>query len=254
MEREEMNRIKLIVTDLDDTLLRRDKTISDYTIDVFKQAKKHGLLVAFATARSLDDSRDYRVVLNPDGDIVTGGCLIFVGSQLLSSNYLPEQQGACLLTELCSHPLVKSVSARSLNTRYSNIPIEGRICIDFSSPLPDKLLHCSFRTDDGTIVTSIAKRYPEFLFLHVSGSDLYDINPQGATKLNGVKTLLNYYSIDLSEVVAFGDDYNDIEMLRECGIGVAMRNSIDECKAVANYICGDCDEDGVAKWIEENIL
>ena len=249
-----MNGIRLIVTDLDDTILRRDKTVSYYTIDVFKRAKKQGLLVAFATARFLDDSRDYRIILSPDGDIVTGGCLVFACNQLLRCNYLPEQQGVRLLAELCAHPLVKSVSARSQNARYSNIPIEGRICIDFSPPLPDKLLHCSFRTDDGTIVTSIAARYPEFLFLHVSGSDLYDINPKDATKLKGVKTLLDYYSINLSEVAAFGDDYNDIEMLRECGVGVAMRNSIDECKEVANYICGDCDEDGVANWIEENIL
>jgi hydroxymethylpyrimidine pyrophosphatase-like HAD family hydrolase len=55
-------------------------------------------------------------------------------------------------------------------------------------------------------------------------------------------------------VVAFGDDYNDVEMLSECGIGVAMGNAIDECKAVADHICGDCDDDGMAKWLEKNLL
>jgi hydroxymethylpyrimidine pyrophosphatase-like HAD family hydrolase len=52
----------------------------------------------------------------------------------------------------------------------------------------------------------------------------------------------------------FGDDWNDIELLRECGVGGAVANAIDVCKAAADRICGDCDDDGVARWIEENIL
>ena len=250
----EVKEIKLIVTDLDDTLLRRDKTFSDYTVDVFKRVRERGVLIAFATARSLGDSQEYRIILNPDGDIVTGGCLVYADEHLLRSYFMPEPQVTALLAELCSNPLVKSVSARSLNTRYSNIPMEGRICVDFRSPLPEKLLHCSYRSDDRALLSSIVSRYPELLFLHVSGSDLYDINPKEATKLNGVKTITEYFCIKLSEVVAFGDDYNDVEMLSECGIGVAMGNAIDECKAVADHICGDCDDDGMAKWLEKNLL
>jgi len=58
----------------------------------------------------------------------------------------------------------------------------------------------------------------------------------------------------MSEVIAFGDDNNDIEMLRECGTGVAVANAIDECKSSADHICGSCDDDGLAKWLEENVL
>lgn len=57
-------------------------------------------------------------------------------------------------------------------------------------------------------------------------------------------------SCDLSEVAAFGDDINDVEMLRECGFGVGMRNAIEECKNVADFLCDDCDEDGVAQMIK----
>jgi hydroxymethylpyrimidine pyrophosphatase-like HAD family hydrolase len=101
---------------------------------------------------------------------------------------------------------------------------------------------------------SIAARYPEFSFLHISGSDLYDINPKDATKFNGVKTISEHFNILLSEITAFGDDYNDVVMLRECGVGVAMSNAIDECKAVADCVCDTNDNDGVAKWLEERIL
>ena len=46
----------------------------------------------------------------------------------------------------------------------------------------------------------------------------------------------------------------DFEMLCGCGIGVAVAKAIDEAKAVADFICDDCDDDGVAKWLEENVL
>ena len=248
------NNIKLIVTDLDNTLLRSDKTISAYTVEVFRRARERGILFAFATARSYKNSQEYRIALKPNGDIVTGGCLVYANGKLLCTYYLPEPQGTNLLAELCEYSLIKRVSARSIDAAYANKPIAGRIFVDFKSPLSDKLIHCSCNTDDGEFMKSIAARYPEFSFLHISGSDLYDINPKDATKFNGVKKLSEHFNIHLSEVIAFGDDFNDIETLRECGAGVAMSNAIDECKAAANYICGGCDDDGVAKWIEEKIL
>jgi hydroxymethylpyrimidine pyrophosphatase-like HAD family hydrolase len=54
--------------------------------------------------------------------------------------------------------------------------------------------------------------------------------------------------------MAFGDDYNDIEMLQRCGTGIAMENGIDEIKKISDYICGSNNKDGVARWIEKNIL
>ena len=55
-------------------------------------------------------------------------------------------------------------------------------------------------------------------------------------------------------VAAFGDDINDLEMVRNCGIGVAVGNAIETVKAAAKYICDINNNDGVAKWLEEYIL
>ena len=60
--------------------------------------------------------------------------------------------------------------------------------------------------------------------------------------------------IAVENIAAFGDDTNDIGMLRAAGIGVAMQNAISEVKAAADEICGECDEDGVAVWLEANAL
>ena len=190
-----MKKIRLIVTDLDNTLLRRDKTISDYTIDVFKRAHTCGIQYAFATGRSYESSQEFRDIMHPEGDIVTGGCLVFASGQLLQSFFLPEPESAVLLAELCRYSSIKRVSARSLNTAYSNLREENRIRIDFTQPLPEKFIHCSCNTDDNLLMKSIAVRYPMFSILHMSESDLYDINPKDATKLNGIKTLSEHFKI-----------------------------------------------------------
>ena len=58
----------------------------------------------------------------------------------------------------------------------------------------------------------------------------------------------------MERVAAFGDDYNDIDMLRACGVGVAVDNALPEVKAAADLLCADCDADGVAHWLETNVL
>ena len=75
-----------------------------------------------------------------------------------------------------------------------------------------------------------------------------------ATKLNGIRLLAERYGIGLSETAAFGDDYNDIDMLSACGKGVAVENALPEVKAAANEVCGSSEEDGVARWIWDNVL
>ena len=59
---------------------------------------------------------------------------------------------------------------------------------------------------------------------------------------------------ETDSIIAFGDDYADIGMLELCGIGVGMGNAIDEVKERADIIIGSNDEDGIADFIENEIL
>lgn len=61
-------------------------------------------------------------------------------------------------------------------------------------------------------------------------------------------------SITVDDIIAFGDDYVDIGMLKLCGVGVAMGNAIDEVKTVADVIIGGNDEDGIAEYLEDMFL
>ena len=62
-----------------------------------------------------------------------------------------------------------------------------------------------------------------------------------------------HLGLDLSEVVAFGDDYNDLEMLQEAGCGVAMANAVGEISASADQHTLSNEDDGVAWWLEKHL-
>ena len=62
------------------------------------------------------------------------------------------------------------------------------------------------------------------------------------------------YGFGTEAIIAFGDDFADIGMLELCGLGVAMGNAIDEVKNKADVVIGSNDEEGIAAFIEENLL
>ena len=75
-----------------------------------------------------------------------------------------------------------------------------------------------------------------------------------ATKWNGVKQMLSHFGVSPSDAVYFGDDNDDIEPIKNCGLGVAVSNAINHVLNAADIIVDSNDMDGVAKFIEENIL
>ena len=54
--------------------------------------------------------------------------------------------------------------------------------------------------------------------------------------------------------MVFGDDFNDVEMLEKCGVGIAVGNAVIDAKRAADFLCDTNDNDGVARYISENIL
>lgn len=78
-----------------------------------------------------------------------------------------------------------------------------------------------------------------------------DIVPKGCTKGSGVQKLSRKLGIALSEVMALGDSYNDLEMLETVGLGVAVNNAVDRLKEQADYICCEKYMEGVIEAIEK---
>lgn len=97
---------------------------------------------------------------------------------------------------------------------------------------------------DGTLVSFHTHRVPQSTLEAVHAARQKGIKVFIATGLDDV---CHYYGWDITEVMAFGDGGNDMDMLRHAGIGVAMGNARPEVQACADYVTATVDEDGVAK-------
>ena len=92
------------------------------------------------------------------------------------------------------------------------------------------------------------------LYMTVAHDTLIQIMDKKATKMNGIEVMLRRFGISIDDTVYFGDDEDDIQPLTRCGIGVAMANGIKAAKDAADAIAESNDEDGVAIWLEKNLL
>ena len=81
--------------------------------------------------------------------------------------------------------------------------------------------------------------------------DLFmDINLRGIDKSVGARKVMEYYGLTMQEAMAFGDGGNDLPLIRDVAVGVAMGNACEELKAEADYITSSVDEDGVSRALE----
>ena len=270
-----MKNIKMIVTDLDNTLLRTDKTISDYTVNILNKCRQNNIKIAFATARPK------RTVLNfyefekilADAVIIHNGAVIYDdGKQIFHCGISPDVTKNILYKISRDFPEA-TLSVEIDDVFYANFEISpewrkytNAIFTDFSdfnkmsAVLPDKPAEkiivgmASVNMLSASEIKCFEKYLPDNLYMEITSDKVIMIMNHKARKSNAVKTLADYYGYGISEIIAFGDDYNDVEMLKKCGTGVAVSNAIGEAKAAADYICGSNDDDGVAKWIDEKLI
>lgn len=109
------------------------------------------------------------------------------------------------------------------------------------------------RVEIDTLTRELSKKYGQAISI-VAAKITYpilNITGANASKTNAIRRLLQPRGVSLKEVLAFGDDYPDLEMLRECGTSVAMANAFSEVTAVCRYSTASNDEDGVAIVLEE---
>lgn len=251
---------RMIITDLDKTLLRSDNYISDYTISILKKCRAKGIKIAYATARSTKSASKFLNQFKPDIFIGYGGALVCVGDEVIYRSDIPANVSAKLINECLQEPEIISILAinesAALTNRKEVLNSESMHYkyTDFSSNYSQSYLKISLVSANPNVVNRIASNYPMCNLLRYTGENIYRFANLKALKWNAVIAVAEYFNADTDMFTAFGDDVNDLEMIKNCGTGVAVENAINDVKAVAKHICGTNDNDGVAKWIENNIL
>jgi hydroxymethylpyrimidine pyrophosphatase-like HAD family hydrolase len=82
------------------------------------------------------------------------------------------------------------------------------------------------------------------------GRGFGDFTQKNLSKASAVAALLNTLGLKREDTFAFGDSFNDVEILQYCQTGIAMGNAPDELKAVADYVTSDVTDDGILKAFE----
>ena len=250
--------VKMIVTDLDGTLLRTDKSISERTIAVLNQCRKAGIKVVCATGRGASAEKVAPLELF-DARITQNGGLIVMGNKIVSISLINHKAARPFLMA-CDKKMLKTVSETGgihytnfdCDTEWPGSGIKFKI-VDFSQHDMDaeKLCVLINNPEEAQFVES---HLPEELYLSLARDGLGMIMNRDATKAKALTCLARIWNIEPGEIAAFGDDQNDIDMLQYAGIGVAMGNALAEVKAAADYICQSNDEDGLAEWITNTLL
>lgn len=251
-----MKKIKAVITDLDRTLLHTDKSVSQYTLDILKKCHDKGILVMAASARPMRAIVQYDELIKFDGITTLNGALIILPDKCNEIG-IDKANAQRMLSEFMKFEDV-FISIEASTAIYSNrdIPAWHPVIFDKFPQLPDdeyiyKLLVSS---TDNKLYENIESVLTDDVYYSIAQKELIQIMNKKATKWNGIQEMLSYHNISADEVVFFGDDNDDIEPIRKCGIGVAVSNAIPYVIEAADKVTTSNDEDGVARFIEENII
>jgi Cof subfamily protein (haloacid dehalogenase superfamily) len=252
--------IKIIVMDLDDTLLNSDKEITPYTLEQLEKCRAEGALIVIDTARNDGSSKRIIDVLKPDYAILSGGAMIRdKAGEIIYRNMMPAETVRGIVQTCLDSGLVRGISMRTENHFYKNYKnlrphpdFDWGEQYDFSIPIEDDAYNMSLEISDAALAETITKRYTSCTMYHFEGEDWHSVYRKGVSKLQGIREIAATNCCNLSQIVAFGDSLHDRDMIVHCGIGVAMGNASNELKAAADAVCESNDEDGIGKWLAAN--
>jgi Cof subfamily protein (haloacid dehalogenase superfamily) len=266
---------RLIVSDLDGTLLKSDHTLSDYTKAVIHKVSEQGIDFMLATGRLFGGARQYSKELNLNTPILAcnGALIKEAAGKLLYGRPIQDEALAKvfrLLTEknyyfhcygeenFYTKNLGNSLAGfyafnaeRPEEERFPMIEIDPMELIG-KDTIYKVLTNCKGEDARKELYSELIAI--EGISVTVSWSDTFDICADQVSKASAIHRYAAEKGIEPSDIICFGDNYNDIEMIRYAGLGIAVGNAVDELKEAADYVTESNDADGVAKAIEKFVL
>jgi len=258
----------MIVTDLDGTLLDINKKCSNRTKEYLQKLKNEGKIVVIATGRVLNSAIK-----------ITGGAsfanyiISNTGSIIYDVENKKETFRASIykdyVNKICSLYNEKieyiDICDSMHYNRYTNNEVEDILCV---KPIKSKekllkiyenTVHIRVSTkkneDIEEIIKKIRAEVPQLDIKIMQDSyankkyiEIYEPN---LSKYKGIQKIAEIEAIENKDIIAFGDGLNDIDMIKNCGIGVAMGNSLETIKEVANYTTISHNENGVVEFLEK---
>lgn len=291
MENKRFKDIKLIVTDLDGTLLNQDKKISEETAEVLRQASAKGIDICIATGRFIHDIKPemdeigikpYYINMNgsevryPNGNLIKevnipDKYLQEIHDYIVNADLVPEyytNRGECLVDTTKDRSLREIIMRMSYLMPHKKITEEDAlnnirfIKRKYEDSIED-LLKSGLKVrkilafaDDFDKIAKIKKHfnsYDDLVCVSALPNNL-EVTHKEAQKGPALKNLIEAIKISPEEVLIFGDGENDYSMFELFNNAVAMENSMKQVLDKAKYITKSNAEDGVAYFIKKEVL
>lgn len=267
---------KLIFSDIDGTLIKPEGELTKVNIDTIKKLTKKNIPFILVSARSQEEMMDYYSQLELGTPIISynGGFIskyqngsfesvssIFIEPNepkiiydIITTQFPTISLSLYSETKWYASKIDRGVQIEKDLTGLSPVILNVKEFIDSRAPI-----HKIMMIGEKDVIIEAEKVLKENKDLtssiHKSGNIYLEVTNKKATKINAVKYVIeNFYNIDPKEVMAIGDSYNDLEMLRYVGFGVAMGNAPQEIRKSVKYITDSNTNNGVAKAIEKLVL
>lgn len=267
--------IKLVVSDIDDTLLPKGGNISEGTRRAVAECRRRGINFALASGRWFPSTVSVAEAVGCQGPLIVanGGCVITVDGEILQEFAMNDEDVKT------TYELVKDCGA--LITSYVRGAIYRLNTLTMDNRPPEKLAY--FGGDVFDVVDNDVSRFESEAMTGVYKMEVYsndaallkrikaqleekgmsvsssfhtniEITSAGLGKGHAVKWLAEYLGASREQVMAFGDNTNDLPMIEAAGVGVAMGNAVQELKQHADLIAPPCAEDGLARMLKDLVF
>ncbi|MCH5463068.1 sugar-phosphatase [Lactobacillus sp. LC28-10] len=266
--------IKLIAIDIDGTLVTDNKELTQHTIDTITKARQKGIKVVLCTGRPITGVQQYLNPLDISGDdeyVVTfNGSLAqtIAGTPIVSHNItledyidletLARKSNIHFHMETLDHIYTanRDISPYTIAESFIvRMPIRYRTPEEITDELT---ISKGMFIDEPQKLSAFIESFPadlkERFYVVQSEPYFFEAMNKKASKGNAIAELATKLGFTADEVMALGDQGNDLTMVKYAGTGVAMGNAIDEVKAAAQFITQTNEEDGVAYAIEKFAL
>lgn len=262
--------IKLVISDIDGTLIDETETIPQKLIETVQKCKAQGILFSLATGRTKELVNEVVQKLGiSDPYVISNGACIFKGEECL------EAHGFSAYPIL---PIIRRADAEGLTVTIADTRFEKALRLtdyvrghqqfgnrfqSFIDPETEDWEHATFqklmimdehRTGKIVGIRESLKPFAEQYWITTYSDMAVELGPKGCNKASGVKALVKRLGIQPEEVMACGDFSNDVEMLQYAGIGVAVANASPYVKERADYVATKSYALGVVEAVEKYCL
>lgn len=266
---------KLLVLDVDGTLLNEEKVISKRTLSALLKVQQTGVRIALASGRPTYGLLP--ITKSLELGLYGGFILSYNGSQIINA-----KNGEILFERRINPEMIPYIEKKAVKNNFAlftyhddtlltnspdNVHVQEEAALnnlkiiteeEFSTAIDFAPCKCMLVSDDEEALTGLEIHWKKRLdgVLDVFRSEPYflEVVPCSVDKANTLAVLLEYLGIQRDEVMAIGDGVCDVTMIQMAGTGVAMGNSVESVKICADYTTDTNANDGVAQAVEKLIL